>query len=523
MTSSPRFTAALLTAVALALVVLVPASARTEAGAKYGGTLVVGLIAEPDVLDPSLSRSFASIQVYGTFCESLYETDGKSRLVPRLAAALPTVSKDKLTYTIRVRKGVVFNDGTAFDAQAVVTSLQRHMTLPGSSRATAFEDVDRITAAGAYTVVIRLKRPFTPLPRQLVSAGYILSPAQLAKLGDRFGSDPVCVGPFMFDHRLAGDSVTVIKSPHYYNRNAVFLDKIVFKAVPDAAAASAALKAGDLHVLESISTTELPGVRQVSGLRVIQTSGLGYFGIWINVGNKSGVGNPYSNTGTPLASSPKLRKALEEAIDRNALARVVFGGNVQAGCTPVSPANDEWFDKSIKCTPYNPADAKKLVAGSGVSSPTVRLMTTNDTDRVRLAQFIQAQAAAVGINVVLDTVDGPTTLARGTAGTYDAWLNMWTGGVDPDSNIYAFLASSGVRNYSGYSSPRLDLILANGRKAIKANARKTLYRVAQEIIHEDRPIIYLYSPIRFAGVSSNVTGVQLLPSLALRVAFAQLK
>ena len=132
----------------------------------------------------------------------------------------------------------------------------------------------------------------------------------------------------------------MIKSPYYYDQKDVHLDKIVFKPMPDAAAAAAALKAGDIQVLDSVSPTELPGVQQNSSLRVLQRPSSAGAGVIINIGNRNGVGNlPYTNVGTPLASSPKLRQAFEEAIDRNALNKVVFGGLYQPSCTPIPPAN----------------------------------------------------------------------------------------------------------------------------------------------------------------------------------------
>src|SRR5439155_9910005 len=115
--------------------------------------------------------------------------------------------------------------------------------------------------------------------------------------------------------RIPGDNITLVKSPHYYDQQHVYLDKIVFKPMPDAAAAAAALKAGDIQALDNLSTTELPGVRQSSGLRLIQAYQLGWRGLAFNMGNKNGVGNlPYTNVGTPLATSAKLRQAFEEAI-----------------------------------------------------------------------------------------------------------------------------------------------------------------------------------------------------------------
>jgi peptide/nickel transport system substrate-binding protein len=507
----------------LALGVLGPASAQTRLGAKYGGTLTVSA-GDPATLDPTLVSTGAAI-IFPAICERLYDFDARAQVVPQLAAALPAISKDKLTYTIPLRTGILFNDGTPFTAQAVVTTLRRFIDYPGSVRASDLELVDGVTAAGPSTVVIHLKAPFTPLLTTLATSdGIVLSPAQLAKLGDDFGTNPVCVGPFMFDHRVPGDNITVIKSPYYYNQGAVYLDKIVFKPLPSTPAAVAALMAGDVQVLTSLSATELPDVQQDSALKVIQSRALGWNGIRINTGNKNGWGNlPYTNVGTPLARSAKLRQAFEEAIDRATLVRVVYGGTQLPGCTPISPESP-WFDPTLKCTPYNPEQAKRLVAASGIPNPTVHLQTSSSPDALNLAQFIQAQEAAVGINVVLDIVDGPTYLARAESGTFDTVLaGSEAINPDPASQIYQWFATSGSRNLGGYSNPRLDLILDNARKAMSLTALKTLYRAAQRILINDRPMIFLTHPRRFAAFTTEVTGVQLNPDFTVRVAFAQFR
>src|SRR5207248_5263138 len=116
---------------------------------KEGGTLVVGLtLGEPDVLDPTLARTFSGREVFLTFCEKLYDLNAKAQIVPQLASALPTISKDKLTVTIPLRTGIRFNDGTPFNAAAVVKSIQRDQTLKGSARASEISPVDTVTAQG---------------------------------------------------------------------------------------------------------------------------------------------------------------------------------------------------------------------------------------------------------------------------------------------------------------------------------------------------------------------------------------
>jgi peptide/nickel transport system substrate-binding protein len=518
--SSARFAVTLLAGAALALAVLGPASA--QAGSRYGGVLVVGLSGgDPDSLDPTVGRNTSALVIYPAMCQRLYDRDAKLQLLPVLAAAVPALSKDKLSYTIQLRKGIEFNDGTPFNAQAVVTTIRRIMTYPGASRVSDYAGVDSVTASGPYTLVYHLKR------RDSTFVGgnpYVLSPTALAGEGDNFAAHPVCVGPFMFDHRVVGDNVTLIKSPYYYDKYGVYLDKIVYKPMPVAAAAAAALEAGDIQVLDNLSTTELSAVQQTSSLRVIQAPQLGWQGLYINIGNKNGVLNlPYTNAGTPLASSAKLRQAFEEAIDRNTMNKVVFGGLEQVSCTPIPPADTPWFDSTkVSCTPYNPADARKLIAASGFSNPTVHLLTNNTTDRLRLAQFIQAQEAAVGINVVIDPFDSATASARALSGSFDVYLaSAAPGNVDPSTNITSRLATSGPNNSSGYSNPRLDLILDNGLKATTTRARSTLYHVAQEIIQVDRPIIVLYNAVTFAAFSTKLTEVQLTPNGKLSVENAQ--
>jgi peptide/nickel transport system substrate-binding protein len=511
----------------LALSITAVAAAGPERGgttAKNGGTLVVGMTAgEPDALDPTLARTFSGREVFLTFCEKLYDLNAKAQIVPQLASALPTISKNKLTVTIPLRKGIRFNDGTPFNADAVVTSLQRDQTLKGSARASEISPVDSVTASGQYKVVIHLKTPYSPLTAQLADrAGMVMSPAQLSKLGDKFAQDPICVGPFMYQNRVAGDTITVVKSPYYYDKKDVHLDKIVFKVENDAAAAAAALKAGDLQALDGIDSTQLQGIQHTSSLRVIKETGLGYQGLTLNIGNKNGLLKGYSNVGTPIAASAKLREAFEMAIDRKAMNKVVFGGTVLPGCTPISPSSS-WYDPSVKCTPYNPTQAKKLVQESGVSNPTVHLMVPTGTVALRQAQFMQSEEAAVGIHLVIDSTDFVTSLSKADAGTYDTFQIGWSGRLDPDGNIYQFVATTGSQNDSGYSNPRLDLILNNARKAATETARKTLYRAASKIILADRPLIYLYHPVTRAGVEKQLQGVRLYPDTLLRVAFAQFK
>jgi oligopeptide transport system ATP-binding protein len=200
-----------------------------------------------------------------------------------------------------------------------------------------------------FTVRLQLNARFSPLTAQLADrAGMIMSPKALTELGTRFATAPVCVGPFKFGSRAAGDRIVLDKSQFYYARSKVKLNRIVFRIITDTSARAANLRAKDINVLDRIASTDLPAIQRDKSLRVLKATSIGYQGISINIGNKNGLGKPFENVGTPLASRRALRHAFELSLDRKVINRVVFGGTVLPGCLPVPPTSP-YYDASIKC------------------------------------------------------------------------------------------------------------------------------------------------------------------------------
>jgi peptide/nickel transport system substrate-binding protein len=499
-------------------------TSRSAADIRNGGTLTIGLAEEPDALDPTLARTFVGRIVFLSMCEKLYDLDSHLNIVPQLATALPQVSKDKLSYTIKLRKGVKFNDGTAFNAAAVKQTLERDLTLKGSVRASEISPIKSVDAPNASTVVLHLSSPYSPLTAQLADrAGMILSPKALDS-GGTFAQNPVCVGPFMFKDRVAGDHITVVKSPYYYNKAKVHLASIVYKIMTDPSSRTQALRAGDIQVEDRIQSTDVPTLQKDSSVSVPKAVTIGYQGLTINIGNKNGLLKPYSNVGTDIAKSQFLRTAFDAALDRTTINKVVFGGLNQPDCYPLAPVSP-WYKpttKGLACNLHANVDlAKKLVKASGIASPSVSLMLGGtDPVNARLGQVIQSMEAAVGIKVSVSPTEFTTALNRADAGTFQAFAVGWSGRVDPDGNIYGFVATKGTLNDSGFSDPKLDYILNGARKSISTKSRDTLYRAAMQIIHRQRPLIYLYHPVNYYGVSKKVAGVQIYGDGLIRAAFA---
>src|SRR3954466_956297 len=361
--------------------------------AKAGGTMTVALAEgpapldtmpvapawAPDLLAPTLARTFVGRMVFANMCEKLYDVNNKLQIVPQLAASLPKFSDGGKTVTIALRQGIKFNDGTTFDADAVKTSLDRHRTLKASSRASELEPVQSVKAVDSDTVQLKLSAPYAPLTAQLADrAGMVMSPAQLKKLGDKFSSNPVCVGPFQFVSRSEGNQIVLKKATNYYDASKVKLDRLVFKIIEEPSARAANLRSGDVDVGERLDPISAKTVKADSNLSLLDVTSLGSHGLTVNVGKKNGLGKPMETVGTPLAQHPELRQAFGLALDRNTINKVVFQGAYTPGCSPVSPVSP-YFDKSVQCPARDVAKAKQLIAQSGVKPPIpVSLMLNTD-------------------------------------------------------------------------------------------------------------------------------------------------
>ena len=494
------------------------------AAVQQGGTLTVALSAEPDLLDPTQSRSLYSRYVFHTMCEKLYDVDETTAIVPQLAAAMPEVSPDGLTVTIPVREGIRFADGTPLDAAAVVTTFERNLTLPTSGRRSELGTVTSVQASGPNTVVVSLSAPFAPLTAALADrAGMIMSPTALAALGEDFGTAPVCVGPFRFDNRVAQNSIDVVADPNYYDADRVHLDAISYRIITDDGIRAANLQSGDAQVGDSLSTQDVPSLRDTPGLTVLESDSLGYQGVTFNVGNVDGLGQPPGDVGTPLANDPRVRQAFELAIDREGLAQTVWGGLYAPACSPISPDTEYTSDPAQACTPHDPEAARALLTEAGVPVPfPVTMTVTNAPDTLRLAQALQATVADGGFELTIEPTEYSSLLDQQDRGDFEMLQLGWSGRVDPDGNITNFLASDGGQNVAGYSDPAVDALLLQAKTATEPAERVRLYGEVITAVQAADPIVYLHRERNLTGITDAVQGVQVYPDGVVRVAFAGL-
>ncbi|MFD0783647.1 ABC transporter substrate-binding protein, partial [Micromonospora azadirachtae] len=487
-----------------------------------GGNLVIALSAEPDALDPTLSRSLYSRYVFQAMCQKLYDVDEKAQVVPQLATALPTTSSDGKSVTIPLRENVRFADGTQFDSAAVKATIERHLSNARSARKSELGPVAGVDTPDAHTVVIRLQQPFAPLVGALADrAGMIMSPKALQSLGDDFASAPVCVGPFKFAKRVPQNSIEVVRDPNFYDASKVHLDAITWRILSDASIRAANLRSGDAQVADTVSTQDVAALQQDSALTVLQSQSLGYQGLTFNIGNVDGVGAAPKSIDRPIAQNAKIRQAFEHAIDRKALVQAVFNGIHAEACSPISPASPFSSPEAQNCPAHDPAKAKQLLAEAGVKTPyPVTILASNTPDNLRLVQALQAMVKEGGFDLKINPVEYSSLLDEQDRGNFELLQLGWSGRIDPDANITNFVGTRASQNVAGYSNPQLDDLLTQARQVSDTEERKKLYGQAVTLLQQDDALIYLYRQRNLTAFSNKIQGLQVFPDGVIRAAFA---
>jgi peptide/nickel transport system substrate-binding protein len=473
-------------------------------------TLRIGLAEDPDILDPTLARTYVGRIVFASFCDKVFDIDEKLNVVPQLALGYE-IAPDGLAMTINLRPNVKFHDGEKFDAEAAKYSLDRHMTMVGSFRKPELAAVDHVDVINPLAIKIVLKAPFAPLLAQLTDrAGMMVSPKAATAAGDKFGLHPVCAGPYKFVERVPQDRIVGEKFADYWNKDNVHIDRVVYLPITEDTVRLANLKSGGLDLIERVLATDIKDIRSDPKLKLVTALGIGYWGLDVNVGSGERAKNP-------LGSSAKVRQALDAAIDREALNQVVFNGEFVPGNQWVSPENS-YYQKAFPVPKRDLAKAKALLKEAGVAAPfDVDFMVPKGAEPQAVAEVIQAMAAEVGINLKIRVTEFATSLKQAEAGEYEAFLLAWSGRSDPDGNLYSFHKCKAPLNYSGTCNPEIDKLLDESRIPSDMGQRKAIYEKLTKLILDNEGILYLYHPRVLIAHTTRLEGYRQLSDGLVRV------
>jgi ABC-type transport system substrate-binding protein len=469
-----------------------------------GGTLVYAAGADPDSLDPPNTDSNPGEAVGRMMYNYLVKFDAKLNIVPDLATSW-TQSKDGLTWSFKLRKGVKFHDGTPFDAAAVKYNLDRFLggekPLKASLHAPIIKSVEVVDNA---TVKFTLKVPFAFFLNNLAhSASGMVSPTAHKKWGKDLTLHPVGTGPFKFVEWVRGDRVVVERNADYFDGKAR-LDKVIVRTIKEDSARVLGLEAGDYDLAVRIPPEEVPRLMREGRVRVYAEQSNRALRIAIN------------NQKKPL-DNVKVRLALNYAIDKESIVKNIYQNLAAVIPNVAGPLLTGYAP--VKGIPYDPAKAKQLLAEAGYPNGIDLTIWTPKGRYLKdyeLSQAVQQQLAAVGVRAKLESFEWGAYLAGVRKpveqARHDLYLIGWspsTGearwGIYPLTNCDSWPPKG--NNYSYYCNKQVDENIDKAVSAKSAKERDAFMRKAQEILVQDPEAIYLLATKETVAMSLKVQGV----------------
>lgn len=483
-----------------------PVAAAGAESPKRGGTLRVAMGREFIGADPQGPSSGVDRNLYTSLYNGLVTPDPQLRIVPDLARSW--TQPDAKTYLFKLRPGVRFHDGTAFDANAVKFNFDYILDPKNNSqRRPEIAVVDRVEVVDGLTVRIVLRAPFAPFLATIADrAGYMVSPAARARLGKDLARNPVGTGPFKFAEWQRDDHLRLRRFEDYYEKGLPYLDEIVYRPVTDQSVVFTELRTAnvDFAYTLAIDPKDINTIRGINALRVLEAPGVGFEGFWLNT------------AAGPLANRA-LRDAFSLAIDREANLAIAYSGVGRVANGPFSPSS--WaYERGVPIVKRDVALAKKRLAEGGRPNgfPITLKAESNNPLQAKITQLAQAQLKDVGIDVRLQTVDFATLLRAGERNDFDALSLGWSGRIDPDGNIEPIFESKGAFNYGRYNNKEIDALAERAREAQGQPERRRFYDQIVKIIEDDVAYAFTYfTPTLFVS-SAAVRGFLLSPDALMR-------
>lgn len=450
------------------------------------GAINVGVQLEPPNLDPTSGAAAAIDEiVYANVFEGLTRINEDGSVSALLAKGW-TVSDDRRVYDFALRGGVTFHDGTVFDAEDVVFSLNRAKA-PGSSNAQRpiFELIENVEATGPHAVRITLKEPVGAFPAYLGWGDAVIVAPESAETN---AVHPIGTGPFRFQQWRRGASVILTRNENYWGEPPA-LDQINFIFIPDPTAAFATLMAGDVDGFPNYPAAEnLELIERDDRFRIDIGTGEGEMLLAIN------------NSKAPF-DDISVRRALNHAIDKQAVIDAgLFGYGTPIG-SHFPPHHPSYLDLSDRY-PYDPAEAKRLLAQAGyLNGFSVTLTLPPPAYARRGGEVVAAQLEAVGINVTIRNVEWAQWLDQVFGNkNYDLTIVSHTEPLDID--IYAR-----DNYYFQYKNETFNAVIAELRSAAAPARRDALLKQAQRILADDAVNVFIASGPKIAVWSNDVAGV----------------
>lgn len=486
-----------------------------------GGQVIVGLSQEPTIFNPLKSTLEVDRGAQFAMFDSLWRVNEKSELVPNLATEIPTVenggiSEDGLTYTFKLREDAKWHDGEPLTAADVVFS---HNTIVNpdfvAGTKIGHDKVAEISAPDDYTVTMTLSEPYAPFlfvwGDTYIVPEHILKDVEDLNTAEFNSTAPVGSGPFKFVERVPGDYITLEANTEYHGPGP-YLDRVIFKYVPDLTGLFTQFKTGEVDVT---------GIQGITADNYAEAQTLE--GKVINVGPSPTVEFIYMNFGKPVFQDKAVREAMYAAMDKANIIDTVYYG-VQTPTESYLPQQSWAYNPDLTPQTYDVEAAKKILDDAGWvpgadgirEKDGLKLSFTNSTTagnkvREQAQQYLQQTWKEAGIDMQINNM--PAAVIWGdffNLSEYDSVMVGWGNPPDPDGtsrfhSAYIPAQGGGGQNTMQYKNPELDALWEAGVEEVDQAKRKEIYGQVQQIMRDD----LAYLPIfQYASIEGTKAGLQ---------------
>ena len=491
------------------------------AGAGQGGELFYALSTKFDTLDPNVT-TFSDVAriAYHIFDPLVWESKA-GVFVPGLAERWE-VNANATQYTFHLRRDVKFHDDTPFNADAVKFTFDRIVdpNLKSQSAFSAIGPYDSSVVLDPYTVVVKFKEPYAPFLASVAQSILApVSPEAVKKYGNDFGTHPVGTGPFKFDSYATDSAVRVVRNSGYRwapsifkTRGPALLDAITFRIIPEASTRLAALKSGEVQIIQDVPTQEYQNVQRDTSIQLLQglMTGSGWT-MMINVTN-------------PPTDDVRVRQALQWGVDKTAMNRAVWQGVYKPASSILTAATFGYDPATRNVYPYDPKKAGAVLdqAGWKMGSGGVRQKNGQDltlgmyyradnSDFTNMATFLQSMYAQIGIKIDLHGLSQGGYFSAVRAGQHHLQF-WWEPDLDPDVVrilLYSKNADGGT-NRNRYKNAEMDKLIDDAAATTDPAKRKQLYSEIQMKTLRESVMVAFADPLDlFAYQKGKIDGVVL--------------
>jgi glutathione transport system substrate-binding protein len=484
--------------------------------------VIVAVANTSDTLELHDTNQTITQAILKNIYQGLYGFDKDMKLKPLLAESY-TVSKDGLAYTFNLRKGVKFHDGTDFKADSVKATFDR-VTNPDNKfrRYSLFSNIASTEVVSDYVVKVTLKQPFSAFINVMAhpSSG-IISATAIRSMGKDLAQKPVGTGPFMFAEWKQPDYIRLVKNPNYWQKGLPKVDALVFKSVTDNNTRTAVMQTGEVQMSSNVAYEAVDVLKGNSKIDVVVTPSIFARYVAMNETKK-----PFDN--------PKVREALNYAINKQALAKVAYNGYAEPLPSVVPPGVEYSFKTGP--WPYDVAKAKQLLKEAGYPNGFESELWSiyNNTTSTKVIQFLQQQLAQVGVKVSVRSLEAGqrVQLVEAVQKPEESTSRMvyagWSASTgEADWALRPLLGGAawpprGV-NYSYYKNDAVDKSLADALASSDKAKKGEFYKEAQQLLWKDHPWIFLLQEKLVWAKVKGLSGAYVMPDASLNFDDVDLK